>query len=185
MQKCITSRWYSLQAKITRTIGIVLGIILCLLGVIIVITSDSSCSEVAAGCILLVMLGIVACIYCIVVYIIDTRTFQLGTDGITVQYADSYTKQYHWSEISSIVICDVYHSTRSTEIFEHVIRFAIGEEPEGPLNKNKQWTLGGHEKWSTYEYSLAHFQTVISISFTPDRLEQVKAFSDMDILDLQ
>lgn len=184
MQKCITSRWFSLQAKITRVIGIVLGVILCLLGIIIVIANDSSRSDAVAGCLLLVMLGIVVCIYCVVVYTIDTRAFRLGADGITVQYAGSYTKQHGWNEISNIVICDVYHSTRSTEIYERVIRFAIGEEPNGPLSKNKQWTLSGHEKWSTYEYGLAHFQTVISISFTPDRLEQVKEFSCMDILDL-
>ena len=184
MQKCITSRWFSLQAKITRVIGIVLGVILCLLGIIIVIANDSSRSDAVAGCLLFVMFGIVAYIYCTVVYVIGTRTFYLSMDGITVQYTDIYTKQYHWNEINSIVICDVYHSTRSTEIFERVIRFAIGEEPNGPLSKNKQWTLSGHEKWSTYEYGLAHFQTVISISFTPDRLVQVKEFSCMDILDL-
>lgn len=183
MQKCITSRRFLLQANITRTIGIVLGIILCLLGVILLTTNGGSRSEAVASCLLLVMLGIVACIYCVVVYIIDTRTFHLGIDGITVQYVDSYTKQYHWNEISSIIICDIYHSTRSTEIFERVIRFAIGEEPDGPLNKNKQLTLSGHDKWSTYEYGLSHFQTIISISFTTDRLEQVKAFSNMEILD--
>ena len=181
MQKCITSRWFEVQANITRIIGFVLCGTFCLLGIVILIANKSNLSEAMAGCLLLVMLGIVANICCAAIYIIDTRTFTLDKDGISVQYADIYDKHYSWSDVSSIVICDVYHSTRTTKIYEHVIRIAIGEEPDGPFSATRQWTLSGHKKWSTYEYGLSHFQTVISISFTSDRLDQVKLLSGKDI----
>lgn len=184
MQRCITSRWFSFQAKLTRLIGFTAGVVLCLIGIVTAVMNRSDISEALIGFFFLVMIGMIVCAYCVIIYVIDTRTFSLGPEGITIQYADVYAKQYKWSEVSSIVICDVYHSTRSAEIYEHVIRIAIGEEPNGPTSTKKQWALSGHEKWSTYEYALAHFLTVISISFTPDRLEQVQAFSGRDILDL-
>ena len=181
MQKCITSHWFEVQAKITRIIGFVLGGTFCLLGIIILIANKSNRSEALAGCLLLVTFGIVAKVYCAAVYIIDARTYTLDMDGISIRYSDTYDKHYSWKDVSSIVICDVYHSTRTTEIYEHVIRVTIGDEPDGPLSTTQQWTLSGHKKWSTYEYGLVHFQNVISISFTPDRLEQVKLLSGKDI----
>ena len=182
MQKCITSHWFAVQAKLTKIIGFVFMAVFCLLGIIVLVSNSSNRSEAVAVCLLFVMLGIAACVSCIVIYIIDTRTYNISSDGITIQYADFYIKHYPWSDVSNIAICDVYHSTRVAEIYETVIRFSIGEEPDGPLGSNTQLTLSGHKKWSTYEYGLAHCQTVISISYTSDRLEQVKRLSGKEVV---
>lgn len=181
MQKCITSRWFEQQANVTKTLGVVMGIALGVIGLIVLITNKNSRIEAVACCLLLMMIGILIYGYTFVLYIIDTRTFSLGPEGIIIQYANSYVKQYSWNDVSSIVVCDVFHASKDPQIYEHVIRFAIGEEVEGPYSGTKQWSLAGHAKWSTYEYYITHCQTVIAISYTSDRLEQVKLFSGKDI----
>lgn len=185
-QKCITDHWFISEVRSTKILSFAIWGCLSCIGIICLFSKKLSIIDAIPACLLLFMLGFFMSLYGMVMYVINTRTFSLGEDGITIHYADFYEKQFKWSQISSIVICDVYHSPKVSDRYVHAIRFAIGKETDGPFNTdpNKKWSLSGHEKWSTYEYSLAHLHTVITLTFTPDRLEQIRLLSGVDVVDL-
>ena len=94
------------------------------------------------------------------------RRYELCETGITVFYPLGIHKFYFWQEFTEIAICKIHYASATTE-HRVAIRCVIGEEKRGPKK-----AVVGKEWWSTMEYEVIHFERIISIYKTDDRIAE-------------
>lgn len=98
-----------------------------------------------------------------------TREYAIDTEGITLRYWKRKTVFYPWSQISKIYAY-VRHAGSARD---EVIRCTIGEPTKAPQ--------GIAHHWSGYEFF--HFRRVLTVEYTPERLEAFKLCSGRDVPD--
>lgn len=98
-----------------------------------------------------------------------TREYAIDTEGITLRYWKRKTVFYPWSQISKIYAYERHAGSARDE----VIRCTIGEPTKAPQ--------GIAHHWSGYEFF--RFRRVLTVEYTPERLEAFKLCSGRDVPD--
>lgn len=107
----------------------------------------------------------------------QTREYELSDQGITVQYLGKYRRFYPWDSIRNICVCTLFRKS-DLELGKLAIWCTAGkirfEPPKGNANRTA---------WNQQEYILMHFRTVLTMTYTPERLEEFRKNSRREIPD--
>lgn len=112
------------------------------------------------------------------IIIFEERTYQIDANGLTIGYPLGIRKSYSWNIVTAIGICKVRYNRRGPVHHKTAIRFAIGEENNGP-EQARYW----NEPWSKYTYEILHFSKIITVEFSESRLGQLAAVCPVKITD--
>lgn len=104
-----------------------------------------------------------------------TREYELSDQGITIQYLGRYRRFYSWSSIRKICVCTLFRTSDRLP-GELVIWCTTGKIRKEPPRGNRT-------SWNTQEYILMHFRSVLTMTYTPERLEEFKKYSKREIPD--
>lgn len=126
-------------------------------------------------------------IMCIVVYFCGLfllviaaheRKYQVDEHGLTIGYPFGIQRFFAWSDIDSITICKVHYIKKGPLQYKTAIRFAIEKEKAGPEQATQ-----ADEVWSNEMYEIKHWEKVITIEFSEERLDEVIKSNAPQILD--
>lgn len=114
-------------------------------------------------------------------YIKEGRKFCMDEEGITTSCLVHKNKFYPWSLFSSIVVCDFDHAPKNPENCYLIIRLSALHEPDGPNSKSPSRTFWGIEKWRDYEYTMANYDGIIFLGYSPELLDEVCRLSKLPV----
>lgn len=115
-------------------------------------------------------LGLMFGLFGIASDLLVTREYAIDTNGITLRYAGRKRVFHPWSQISQICVC-VMHPGKLDSVRDEVIWCNLGEPRKLP------------PRWKNWEYEVFHFRRVLTVEFTPERLEAFQACSGREIPD--
>lgn len=135
---------------------------------------DASDAQMMVLCIGAVMIGIMAIVNFVLFDILYFREYDVSEYGITIRYFGRKEVLHRWDKVTQICRCIIHRSgTGATQ--DDVIWITFGQIKNGPP----------HEKyrWRTISYGLRHFRTVLTLEYTPERLNEIKNYTTLDISD--
>lgn len=106
-----------------------------------------------------------------------TREYELSDQGITIQYLGKYRRFYPWERIRNICVCTLFRKsdlepgTLAIWCTAGKLRF---EPPKGNANRTA---------WNQEEYLSIHFCTVLTMDYSPERVEEFQKYSQREIPD--
>jgi hypothetical protein len=103
------------------------------------------------------------------------RKYTLSETGVTLQYPFGFSATYTWDRLSEVGICNVHYTNDDPPKYLTVIRCVAGPEKNGP-SKGEGW-------WTTSYYSTVRFRRIITITFTNERLKELKKVCPLEIVD--
>ena len=131
------------------------------------------------------LIGLLAFRWSLITLVFYNRTCIIDEKGFTIITCKWFKKEYCWSDISSMVLCDAnYYSSHYGERYDIGIRIAVGDETFGPLNEQKSYpffSLTHVESWRTLAYTRKHFNKVFLFEFTPERYAAIRRISGLEI----
>ena len=130
--------------------------------------------EAFVACMLLLVFGVIVLLDGVLFDVYFTREYELTEQGILIRYAKSITKLYRWENISQICICSIHRSANGAT-WDEVLWCTIGKIKKGPPHPSRSW--------NSTEYSLLHFRTVLTMEYTPERLDEFRKFYIDEIAD--
>lgn len=106
------------------------------------------------------------------------RKYRVDEQGLTIGYPFGIRKFYAWSDIGSMAICKVHYIKKGPIRYKTAIRFVIGLEKVGP-----EQAKSADERWSEEMYEIKHWEKIITIEFSEDRLNEITSVSEIRISD--
>jgi len=168
-----------------RSIGLLIlsSVILCwaiIISVLIALEEQSIVTVVAN--ILICAFGICQFLYFLFIFVIERRKYQMSEEGLTISYGGSIRKFYPWTMFQKILVCDFDHAPKYPPNCSVIIRLAAFEEPHGPHSIQKKLTISGIDRWRGYHYTMRNFTKILFLEYTPELLEEVKHFSQLQVM---
>lgn len=130
--------------------------------------------DAPTACVFLLIFGVILLLYGLLFDVYFTREYELTRQGILVRYAKRVTKLYLWENISQICICSIHRSANGAT-WDDVLWCTVGRIKKGPPHPSRIW--------NSTEYSLVHFKSVLTMEFTPERLDEFNMFFTDEIMD--
>ena len=183
MKKCLylhkstVSRWFVLISFL------IMGLLLKLIALFAIYAPVSKLLDFLM-CVLLFFIGLALCVFGIVFLVIQSRSYLVSANGITICYLNRFQKIFRWDEVSAISVCDINYAAKDSSVYDVAIRIVIGTEKYGP-NGETSFTLAGYDRWRSFGYNFIHFQNIIILDYSQERLCEIVAASGMDIHDFQ
>ena len=115
-------------------------------------------------------LGLLIGLFGIVSDLALTREYAIDPEGITLRYAGRKRVFHPWSQVSQICVC-VVHPGKLESVRDEVIWCSLGKRRRLPPG------------WRNWEYEVFHFPRVLTVEFTPERLEAFRLCSGREIPD--
>lgn len=115
-------------------------------------------------------LGLLIGLFGIVNDLVLTREYAIDTQGITLRYGGRKRVFYPWSRVRQICIC-VIHPGKLESVRDEVIWCSLGKRRKLPPG------------WRNWEYEAFHFPRVLTVEYTPERLEAFRRCSGREIPD--
>ena len=180
MDHCMNSKsWRS-----TRIFVLVLTILLFLLfvgaGIGLLLLEEKSLL-IWIGAAVMILIGCWISILYGIDFIRGGRKYCMDEEGLTVSYFPNVKKFYSWDLFSGIVVCDFNHATKNPENCQLIIRLSAVHESDGPYSKNPSRTFWGIEKWRDYEYTMANYDGIIFLGYSPELLDEVCRLSKLPV----
>lgn len=119
--------------------------------------------------------------YAVFLYTIDSREYEIDSEGIVLRYAKLYRKRYAWNEITEISICDIHHAPKNRDSFDIAIRILVGTEDKS--RESLASILSGIDNWRSYEYEVKNFQKIIILDYSRSRVEKIREASRKEVKD--
>lgn len=182
MEECLNSRKNKLWRRIGCASLLIMGALLIIIGLC------SLCNQLedqfsSLMCIVLAFGGFVLCGFAFFLYAEQSREYSVSSEGITIRYLRKWEVWYPWASVDNIAICGVNHAAKDWTVYDIVIRIVIGTEKNGPFSNNQKFTLSGHERWRSFEYGLFHFQKIVIIDYSQERLKKLYELNMKPIID--
>ena len=115
----------------------------------------------------------------IFLFVVQARRYRLSPDGILIRYPGGRTAEYAWKDAKSVILTDVCPSRDERDI-DVVLRISFEDEPDLPIH-----TRFSSGKWRYAHHYIRHFQSVILIEYTPERMAEIKRLCGQEIIDLR
>ena len=95
----------------------------------------------------------------------DSRKYSVTEDGVVLQYFGKIKTLYSWDSVRTIEISKINYTTRSAPVsYQTVLRLVTFDEKNGPRK--------GYGFWATAPYTMFHWRSIITISYTEDRYQE-------------
>lgn len=168
MVRCYFSKKHQWGRSITALFAIFdAGVLAGLGGYFLWTEADLNVRMLAGG---VLGLGLMIGLFGIVNDLVLTREYAIDPNGITLRYAGRKRVFHPWSQVSQICVC-VIHPGKLECVRDEVIWCNLGKARRLPPRR-KNW-----------EYEVFHFRSVLTVEFTPERLEAFRLCSGRDIPD--
>lgn len=118
------------------------------------------------------------CVMFLLIIVAHERRYEITSQGLTLCYPFGIRRNFAWQDISDISVCKVHFIKRGPIRSKIAIRFAIGPEIAGP-----QQAQQADERWSEEIYEIMHWEKIITIEFSEERLREVTAVSSIEVSD--
>ncbi len=153
------------------------ALVLCVFVFLIwVVITEAFPGIIAALFVLFILFWLAMLLVSIANLIVQNRKYAVDERGITICSLGNRCTLYPWQSFRDVGICKVHYTSRLPYEYDVVIRLSRMEEPRGPKS-------GAWGPWTTELYELVHFQEIILITFTQERLAQLEAVSPNRITD--
>ena len=163
MVRCFHSRRYRIEQAAGRILTLLETVMVAGLGVYFLVTREDCRREAGA----LLALGVLIGLYGILSDLINTREYSIDTEGITLRYWKRKTVFYPWSSVSQICV----FAYQAGNARGDVIRCIIGKPPKNPRKVLRSPSV------------FFRFRSVLTMEYTPERLEAFRLCSGRDIPD--
>ena len=108
-------------------------------------------------------------------YAFEMRSYAIDENGIIIGYGyGKLKKEFHsWDEITSICVCSYQMGTTSISCRD-VIWCTFGDKYHDPRKLGSPWA---------FSKATIHYRQILTIQYTPERLEGFRLFYDKEIPD--
>ena len=108
--------------------------------------------------------------------VVDLRSYVINECGITIGYGfgKKIKRFYPWNAVTSICLCSLQLGTPPSS-YKNVIWCTFGEKFHDPRKLKTSWSFG--------RVLDTHFRQILTIEYTPERLEGFRLFYDKEIPD--
>lgn len=175
MEECYFSRKHEIGRLVGCAISSFPSIGLILIGIYSFTVKDGTPMPfiVTSGT-LLIGSGIAWGVFLVLYTIWMIREYELDERGIWIRYTSKRTDFFPWSSVTQICLCKAHHGKEESTI-DDVIWVSVGKVKACP--PNTPWYR------DLFEYEYCHKHSIITVEFTPERLERFKKYYKQEIPD--
>lgn len=174
MKKCYFSRSHTIFGRATLIVCSALGV-----GLIALICAAwneiGTIHERILFCVIFGT-GLLCIFYAVTYFLFSSREYALSEQGITIRYAGRRSVFYSWSCIRLICVCTVNRSSVIEGKGERVIWCTAGKIRKAPPDPVSR-------RWNTEEYLYLHYRSILTMEYSPERLEEFRKYSGREIPD--